>query len=93
MISIQNFRRKFVLPFGLLLLGALFLITNKKSSHLLQNEDFIRDQAPNSKILSSFISKNLPELKQEIYQRAQASKNVKAEFKQRGKILDLSHLV
>ena len=93
MISIQNFRRKFVLPFGLLLLGALFLITNKKSSNLLQNADFNRAKEPNSKILSSFITKNLPELKQEIYERAQSSKDVEAEFTKQGKISKLSDLV
>ena len=74
-------------------MGALFLITNKKSSNLLQNADFIRDQEPNSEISSSFISKNLPELKQEIYERAQSSKDVKAEFTKRGKISNLSDLV
>ena len=90
MISIQNLRRKSVLPITILLMGALFLITNKKSSNLLQNADFIRNQEPDSVISSSFISKNLAELKHEIYERAQSSKDVKAEFTKRGKISNLS---
>ena len=93
MISIQNLRRKSVLPITILLMGALFLITNKKSSNSLQNADFIRHQESNSEISSSFISKNLPELKQEIYERARSSKDVKAEFTKRGKISNLSNLV
>ena len=93
MISIQNLRRKSVLPIAILLMGALFLITNKKSSNLLQNAEFIRAQEPNSEISSSFIFKNLPELKQEIYERAQSSKYGKAEFTKRGKISNLSDLV
>ena len=74
-------------------MGALFLVTNKKSSNFLQNADFIRAKEPNSKISSSFIAKNLPELKQEIYERAQNSEDVTAEFTKLGKISNLSDLV
>ena len=65
MINIQNYWRKFVVLFAIYLIGALFFITNEKSSNILQNAP-----QPTSKISSTFVSNNLPELKQGIYKNA-----------------------
>ena len=85
MISSQNLLRKFFLPIVIFLTGALFFITNKKSSNMLQNADLNFDQESNRNISSSFIANNLPELEQDIYERAQSGKDVKVEFAKRGK--------
>ena len=68
-------------------MGALFFITNKKSSNILENA-----QEPNSKISSSFITNDLPKLKQGIYERAHSGKD-KIELTKRGKISNLSDFV
>ena len=93
MISSQDLLRKFFLPIVIFLTGVLFFITNKKSSNILQNADLNFDQESNHNISSSFIANNLPELKQDIYERAQPGKDVKVEIAKRGKISNLSDFV
>ena len=85
MISVQNRWKKFVVLFTICLMGALFFITNRKSSNIPQNA-----QEPNSKLSSSFVANNLPELKKGIYERTHSGKDAKIEFTKRGKISNLS---
>ena len=92
MLSIQNLRRKCLLPIIIFLMGTLFLITTRRPPNSHRSVNLIFSQDPNAKISQSFIPSNLHELKADIYGKKEFTERVQEHTSRDGKILSSSYM-
>ena len=76
MLSIQNLRRKCLLPIIIFLMGAAFLITTKRPPNLHRSVNLIFSQNANAKISPSSIPSNLQELKANLYGKKEFAEKI-----------------